>query len=728
MIKITAFNIRSLAAFLLLAYVILILVHCIGDDPTAPLTDMEAVSNAIDTLSITYAEGETPTNVTTNISLPNLADHDVMVSWTSSNTNFIATNGMVTRPLFSQPNAQVTLTATLYKGMVTNTKNFILTVIAAPISDTQAVQMARSDLQIDLRNQNANGITNDIGLSNLGSHDVMVSWRSSDTNFITTNGMVTRPSFDQPNAQVVLIAILFKDEGTNTKNFPLTVLATEPPTDRQVVEQAKNGLSITYAAGDNHNRVTSKFTLPLETNGVSISWVSSSPAVISTNGEVVSTRREERVTLTATLTKNGASTTKDFMLTVPPDPDRLSVFNASNALMIVYAAGDRQNSVTKNVSLSTGGADGVSISWVSSSPAVISTNGEVVSTHREERVTLTATLTKNGASTTKDFMLTVPPDLDRLSVFNASNALMIVYAAGDRQNSVTKNVSLPTGGANEVSISWVSSDTNVISPSGVVTRPSSLERIEVILTATLRKNDAMAKKMFVVTVVRNRECSTAEFVAKLTANPPSLAGCSAQSIRNADLAALINMGVTHAQLIAVWDLDGERGFTIAQLTNAGISLVEMRTASISISNLRAVGIPDYQVFNELCNPPRAVTNSNSTGWITLITTNLTATDSNIILESKYNSVYTGQRIELLNVLTSSNTLASVGSLAVLRELSTTLEGITYQSVADGADGRVARITIPLRTVFSNLTVIMYNASAITVPELNLPSMRIELCP
>ena len=78
--KNTSFNIRIPASFLLLACVTLILVHCIKDDPTAPFTDEQAVSNAIDTLSITYAEGESSTNVTTNIDLTHLAAGGVMVS------------------------------------------------------------------------------------------------------------------------------------------------------------------------------------------------------------------------------------------------------------------------------------------------------------------------------------------------------------------------------------------------------------------------------------------------------------------------------------------------------------------------------------------------------------------------------------------------------------------------------------------------------------------------
>ena len=97
------------------------------------------------------------------------------------------------------------LTATLYKGMVTQAKSFSFTVLALPDPNIEAVEMASNDLQIELRGQATNAITNHIGLTNLGAGDVMISWKSSSNEIIATNGMVTQ-----------------------AKTFTLTVLAIEP--------------------------------------------------------------------------------------------------------------------------------------------------------------------------------------------------------------------------------------------------------------------------------------------------------------------------------------------------------------------------------------------------------------------------------------------------------------------------------------------------------------------
>ena len=85
-------------------------------------------------------------------------------------------------------------------------------------------------------------------------------------------------------------------------------------------------------------------------------------------------------------------------------------------------------------------------------------------------------------------------------------------------------------------------------------------------------------------------CGTDELVGKLQADPPSLNGCSAASIRGADMPALVGAGATKEQLLAVWSLDGATGFTPAQLLSAGVTVAEMREADLTISQIHAGGV------------------------------------------------------------------------------------------------------------------------------------------
>ena len=270
------------AIFLLLACVTLILFDCKKSDPTSPRPDpnIEIVKMASNNLQIDL-RGQNANGIISNIGLTNMGAGGVMVSWMSSKTNFIATDGMVTRPDFTNGDQSVVLTATLYKGAVTNTKTFSLTVLALPDPNIADVQQASNSLQIELRGQVTNRIISDIGLTNLAADGVMVSWGSSDADIITTNGMVTRPALGRSNAQVTLTASLYKGAVTNTKAFTLTVPA-ELPTDEQAVEMASNALQLDLH-GQATNAVTNDIGLTnLGAHGVMISWSSSNADFIAT--------------------------------------------------------------------------------------------------------------------------------------------------------------------------------------------------------------------------------------------------------------------------------------------------------------------------------------------------------------------------------------------------------------------------------------------------------------
>ena len=85
-------------------------------------------------------------------------------------------------------------------------------------------------------------------------------------------------------------------------------------------------------------------------------------------------------------------------------------------------------------------------------------------------------------------------------------------------------------------------------------------------------------------------CGTDELVTKLKADPSSLSGCSAASIRGADMPALVDAGVSKEQLLAVWSLDGATGFTPKQLKEAGITIAQMQSAGLTISQIHAGGV------------------------------------------------------------------------------------------------------------------------------------------
>lgn len=94
------------------------------------------------------------------------------------------------------------------------------------------------------------------------------------------------------------------------------------------------------------------------------------------------------------------------------NPDNAAVTAAAAALEVGYAAGNTAAHVTQNVTLPATGLDGVTVSWSSDKPEIISAVGTVVRPSAGEAdatVILTATLTKGEATDTKTFTVIVKP-------------------------------------------------------------------------------------------------------------------------------------------------------------------------------------------------------------------------------------------------------------------------------------------------------------------------------
>ena len=138
--------------------------------------------------------------------------------------------------------------------------------------------------------------------------------------------------------------------------------------------------------------------------------------------------------------------------------------------------------------------DGVAISWVSSDEDVISNTGVVTRQPNDTEVTLTATLTYGRAVDTKKFPIRVPDYFDNIddaiNIFHSKEALKI-----PAETDCDIDLPLVLG---SVAISWASSDEDVISNTGIVTRQPN--DTEVTLTATLTLGNAVGTKEFTVRV------------------------------------------------------------------------------------------------------------------------------------------------------------------------------------------------------------------------------------
>ncbi|HZG84162.1 fibronectin type III domain-containing protein, partial [Paenibacillus sp.] len=119
------------------------------------------------------------------------------------------------------------------------------------------------------------------------------------------------------------------------------------------------------------------------------------------------------------------------------------------ALEIGYAVGDTAESVTQNLTLAVTGAKGSTISWASSAPTTVATNGQVTrpaAGSGDKQVTLTATIQKGAASATKTFVVVVKqmeataPQAPTNLTAVASSAKVTLSWTASATPSVTYNV------------------------------------------------------------------------------------------------------------------------------------------------------------------------------------------------------------------------------------------------------------------------------------------------
>ena len=146
--------------------------------------------------------------------LPSLGTHGSVITWSSSNPAIVSNNGQaVVRPAFGQANADVTMTATLSKGTVSDTKTFALIVLASTVNpDATSVAADKAALKVSAilgANPDSAHVTLPLmnPLPSLGTNGSSIAWASNNSAVISNDGkIVTRPAYGQPNANVNMTA------------------------------------------------------------------------------------------------------------------------------------------------------------------------------------------------------------------------------------------------------------------------------------------------------------------------------------------------------------------------------------------------------------------------------------------------------------------------------------------------------------------------------------------
>lgn len=282
-------------------------------------------------------------------------------------------------------------------------------------SDLAAVLADAGTLAIGYREgDGAGGVTGDVSLPVSGGSGSSVAWTSSDPRAVTADGVVTRADYPLGDTQVVLTAVVSSGNVSRTLTYPLTVLQKEI-TPQQSVDEDVAAIEIRFVAGDSAAGIIHDLTLPTSgSNGTAITWHSSHPGVLDAAGKVNRpTKGNRSVTLTATVTKEGAIANREFTIVVREIvayTDKEMLQEDKDSLRITYAPGDSSASVTQSLLLPGWGVNGSAVTWKSSQSSVVAADGTVSrpsALSGDQTVTLTATLTLGDLKTTKTFTVTV---------------------------------------------------------------------------------------------------------------------------------------------------------------------------------------------------------------------------------------------------------------------------------------------------------------------------------
>jgi len=263
--------------------------------------------------------------VISNLSLSTSGTLGTTISWSSSNTAVIATDGTVTRPAYSGNDTAVTLTATISKSGFSDTKQFSITVIKAVQTDSEKIAEAKTALDFDtIKNANTSidAVISNLSLSTSGTLGTTISWSSSNTAVIATDGTVTRPAYSGNDTVVTLTATISISGSSDTEQFSITVIKAAQ-TDLEKIAEAKTALDFDTIKNANAkaDKIRHDLSLPSSgSNSTTISWGSSDTSFIANNGTVTRPDNidgDQTITLTATIGLNSDSDTEIFTLKMP---------------------------------------------------------------------------------------------------------------------------------------------------------------------------------------------------------------------------------------------------------------------------------------------------------------------------------------------------------------------------------------------------------------------------
>ena len=295
----------------------------------------------------------------------------------------------------------------------------------------------------------------------------------------------------------------------------LIVVIEDTITDDTATNTAADELTAQSILADNSalDNITSSLVLPSSGNyETKITW--SLPSSVQSGGNVTRPSYSDgnkTLTITATITKGDAQTSKDFTLTIirndPTDQEAVSLASSDLTDSQVLNNNSSWSNILTDLNFPTSGSWSTSISW-STNNSASSSSGVITRpsySNGDQTVTITATVTKGNSQSTKEFTATVikndPNDSEAVSLAASDLTDSQVLNNNSSWSNILTDLNFPTSGSWNASINW-STNNSAIASDGGITRPAfDASNVSVEVTATITRGSAETTKSFNATVI-----------------------------------------------------------------------------------------------------------------------------------------------------------------------------------------------------------------------------------
>lgn len=246
--------------------------------PTVTQAEAVALDKSQVSSRITYAAGDSQSNVTNNFTLPQRGLNSSTITWSSSDPAIQINGGSatVTQPANGAGDKNVNLTATITNGAASDTLNISFTI--KQLSSTNFDLLAAEAYIHNFELNYGADINSLLNISLIKSSGISITWQSSNTSILTPellygqqDGKITviPPSYSQGPKNVQLTATLTKNQQTVTMN-PITVIVDNAVATPTEFANAVSDAMSTYMVTEGISSGMTQLYLPLtsfDTNG-----------------------------------------------------------------------------------------------------------------------------------------------------------------------------------------------------------------------------------------------------------------------------------------------------------------------------------------------------------------------------------------------------------------------------------------------------------------------------